>query len=373
MNGFEDDYGVAVIGAGPAGAVLALHLARAGRRVLVAERATFPRRKVCGACLSGHAARELHAAGLGHILETRGAVPQTGFRLGVGGRARRSAYIETRGGFALSRAAFDAALADEAAAAGADVRSGAPATVGDDGAVTLSRGGRTYLVHVKAVAVACGLSGARGALASKPAAGSRVGAGCEVPAGAFDAGFYTPGTIHMAVAAGGYVGAAVCENGELNLAGAFDLAALKTAGGPAGAAAEVLSAAGFPLPPGLAAAGWAGTPPLSRRAADVAAGNVFLLGDAAGYVEPFTGEGMGWALAAANALAPILNDHLNGDAAAPARWRAAYARRVGRRKGWCRAVARLARTPAAAGAAAVALRRAPGLAGPLVRHLAGGG
>ena len=80
-------------------------------------------------------------------------------------------------------------------------------------------------------------------LLSQPIPQSRVGAGCELPAGSFDAAFYTPGTIHMAVAAGGYVGAAVCEGGELNLAGAFDLPALKAAGGPAGAAADVIAAA----------------------------------------------------------------------------------------------------------------------------------
>ena len=377
MIDIAGDYDVAVIGAGPAGSVLARDLARRGRRVLLAERATFPRRKVCGACLGGHAVRELRAAGLGHVLGDRGAVPQTGFRLGVGGRGipgklGRSAFVTTRGGFALSRSAFDAALADEAAAAGADVRFGVTAAVTESG-VTLTGGGNTAAVRARAVAVACGLKGAgRGTtLASEPIAGSRVGAGCEFPAGAFDAAFFAPGVIHMAVAAGGYVGAAVCENGELNLAGAFDLPAVKGNGGPGGAAAAILSAAGFPVAPGLAAADWSGTPPLTRAAADVADGNVFLLGDAAGYVEPFTGEGMGWAVASANALGPILNDFLNGGDTAADRWRTAYRRRVGRRKVWCRAVARTARTPAAAGAAASILSRFPTAAAPLLRHLAG--
>ena len=397
MIGIEDDYDVAVFGAGPAGSVLARDLGRRGRRVLLAERTTFPRRKVCGACLGGHAVRELNAAGLGHVVTDRGAVPQTGFRLGVGGKTRRSAFVKTRGGFALSRAALDAALADEAAAAGATVRFGATAAVTDGGA-TLTGGGKTTAVRARAVAIACGLKGAgsvwsrdrqgvgpgdgmnrtcrlpdgRGSrLRSAPAPRSRVGAGCEVSAGTFDAAFFTPGTIHMAVAAGGYVGATVCENGELNLAGAFDLPALKANGGPPGAAAEIFRAAGFPVPPGVAAADWSGTPPLTRAAGDVAAGNVFLLGDAAGYVEPFTGEGMGWAVASANALGPILDDFLAGDDAAADRWRTAYRRRVGRRKRWCRTVARAARTPGAAGAAAAVLTRFPTAAVPLLRHLAG--
>ena len=398
MNGLPEAVDAAVIGAGPAGSVLARELARRGRSVLLVERATFPRRKVCGACLSGHAVRELTAAGLGQVLSERGAVPQTGFRLGVGGRTRRSAFVRTSGGFALSRAAFDAALADEAVAAGADMRFGVTAALGSGRTVTLTGGSEARTVRCGAVAVACGLGGAgstqnrdrqgaarggaeprgplpdaRGSsgLSSLVRPGSRVGAGCGVAAGGFDAAFFAAGTIHMAVAAGGYVGAAVTEDGALNLAGAFDLPFLKSRGGPGGAGAAILGAAGFPVPPGLAAAGWTGTPPLTRAAADVAADGTFLIGDAAGYVEPFTGEGMGWAIASARAAAPCVEAVLSGDPRAEEKWRRAYRRRVGRRKGWCRAVAAAARTPAAAGAAAVVLGRFPGAAGPLLRHLAG--
>ena len=45
-----------VIGAGPAGSAAAIWLARAGRRVLLVDRATMPREKVCGCCLSPTAA-----------------------------------------------------------------------------------------------------------------------------------------------------------------------------------------------------------------------------------------------------------------------------------------------------------------------------
>ena len=388
---------VAVIGAGPAGSVLARELASRGRSVVLIERATFPRRKVCGACLSGHAVRELTAAGLNGLLTEHGAIPQTGFRLGVGGRSRRAAFVETAGGVALSRARFDAALADAAVAAGAVCRFGTSARVGPEGTVTL-KGVASGELRAGAVAIACGLRGAgavwsrdrqgaspddrvsretlpagRGStsLTSAVRPGSRVGAGCELGAGEFDADFFAPGTIHMAVAAGGYVGATVTEGGELNLAGAYDLSFLKAEGGPGPASAAVLTAAGFPAPETLATAAWAGTPPLTRAAGDVAAGGVFLIGDAAGYVEPFTGEGMGWAIASARAAADPIEAFLNGDPTAGAQWRTAYRRSVGRRKGWCRAVAAAARTPLAARAAAAALNRAPALAAPLVRHLAG--
>ena len=362
---------VAVIGAGPAGSVLARELARRGRSVALIERATFPRRKVCGACLSGHAVRELSAAGLAPLLEEHGAIPQTGFRLGVGGRRRRSAFVPTSGGAALSRSAFDAALADGAAEAGATVLFGTSATVGGDRTVRLT-GAVSGTMRAGAVAVACGLRGAgSNTLRSVVRPHSRVGAGCGVAPDRFDAGFFTVGTIHMAVAAGGYVGATVTEDGELNLAGAFDLPFLKANGGPGPAAAAIFGAAGFPVPAGTAGGNWTGTPPLTRAAGDVAAGGVFLVGDAAGYVEPFTGEGMGWALASARAAADPIDAFLDGDPTAEEQWRTAYRRRVGRRKGWCRAVAAAARTPTAAVFAAAALNRVPALAGPLVRHLAG--
>src|SRR5262249_61663951 len=52
-------YDVAVIGAGPAGSVTAIHLARADARVLLVDRARFPRDKPCGGGLTLRAVRQL--------------------------------------------------------------------------------------------------------------------------------------------------------------------------------------------------------------------------------------------------------------------------------------------------------------------------
>ena len=78
---------VVVVGAGPAGAVAAGLIARAGSRVLLVDRSTFPRAKVCGCCLNGRALAALADAGLGDLPARLGAVPLTAFRA-RGGRAR---------------------------------------------------------------------------------------------------------------------------------------------------------------------------------------------------------------------------------------------------------------------------------------------
>ena len=55
---------VLVVGAGPAGAAAAIELARAGRSVVVADKAVFPRDKCCGDGLTTLALRELEHLGL---------------------------------------------------------------------------------------------------------------------------------------------------------------------------------------------------------------------------------------------------------------------------------------------------------------------
>jgi flavin-dependent dehydrogenase len=52
-------FDVAVVGAGPAGSVTAIHLARGGAKVLLVDRARFPRDKPCGGGLTLRAVRQL--------------------------------------------------------------------------------------------------------------------------------------------------------------------------------------------------------------------------------------------------------------------------------------------------------------------------
>ena len=128
--------------------------------------------------------------------------------------------------------------------------------------------------------------------------------------------------------------------------------------------------AGFPPITGLERAPWQGTAGLTRQTQPLAEERLFLLGDAAGYVEPFTGEGIGWALASAQAVAPLALRAMEGwDQQIAHDWSELYRQIIGRRQRVCRAVAMGLRRPWLAATGFEVLSRLPALAGFVVRHL----
>ena len=102
----------------------------------------------------------------------------------------------------------------------------------------------------------------------------------------------------------------------------------------------------WPRIAGIAELPWRGTPALTRQAKKVAGERWFAVGDAAGYVEPFTGEGMAWAIASAAALAPTAIraiDHW--EMPLVREWERVYHRLLHKRQRVCRIVARVLRSP----------------------------
>src|SRR5437868_6129037 len=70
----DESFDVAVIGAGPAGALCARECARLGLTVLLVDRAKFPRYKVCGCCLSQGAICLLERLGLKEVIDSCQAI-----------------------------------------------------------------------------------------------------------------------------------------------------------------------------------------------------------------------------------------------------------------------------------------------------------
>jgi len=346
------DWDVVVVGAGLAGSLAAHGLARRGVRVLLVEQRVFPRWKVCGACLSPQALEALEAAGLAALVATQGGLVLGSLELGVAGLV---SPIALGSGRVLSRARLDQALLEAAEAAGATVLTGtravlaAAAGLAPHREVMLQKGTARRSVSAKVVLIAAGLThrclDGDAEITSSVDPKSRVGAGCVLPAGA--AGL-PPGVLQMAVGQGGYVGLVRVEGGEINLACAFDPALLRSSGGAAGACQTILKEGGFAQPPGLEGAAWQLTAALSRRTRPLAGHRLLLLGDAAGYVEPFTGEGMGWALTSSLAALPLVLRGLeHWDGAIEADWRRLHHRWVSQRQNFCRALALVLRNPRA--------------------------
>jgi flavin-dependent dehydrogenase len=94
---------------------------------------------------------------------------------------------------------------------------------------------------------------------------------------------------------------------------------------------------------------------------------LFVVGDAAGYVEPFTGEGMAWALSSAVALAPLAVGEWRPEAAR--HWTATHRRVVVARQGPCRWLAAALRRPWLMGGIVAMLSLWPALAWPVTHAL----
>jgi flavin-dependent dehydrogenase len=410
---------VIVVGAGPAGGSAAVRLARHGLDVLLIDRGRMPRGKLCGCCLSPAALAELRGLGLWGLVEQ--AVPLERIRLAAGGR---EAAIDVQDGATLSREALDPAIVAEAIAAGChwlpqttataidemdiggesqailSIRNAAPNAPpgspkrerrdGDDGMATGLTCRRLILAtglgdHVRLTATK-----SRQPPTRTIAARSRIGIGAVLPADAAD---LPAGELLMAVTRTGYCGIVRLEDGRIDVAAAVDRDALAHAA-PADVLARIMAEAtrrqtatgesAEHLRDALAIATIRATPALTRSAPLVEGigGRVFRIGDAAGYVEPFTGEGMGWALAAGRIVAEAVWDAGLGGLApaviASGRYNQLHARHFGPRHARCRRVAAGLRMPRLVGFAVRGARLAPWaarLAVPIVtgsRSLQGG-
>ena len=322
---------VLIVGAGPAGSATACLLASAGLEVLVTDRAAFPRDKPCAEYMSPSSVDSLERLGVVAQLEARGASPVAGTTvIGAGGARLTGLYSQTGHhrsvGLSVARTVLDATLVEEARRRGASV---------------LERTRFTEL-HYRDGMVAGAIIRTRAGSARKVEASVTVGADGlhSVVARAF--GNRTCGWLrrwalvaHMAGVAGlddraelhlgspGYVGLNPLGKGITNVA---LVVAHRRAGQAKGDLAGFFrrTLQQFPqIRDRMHAASIISdikmTGPFATRSSRPVVDGGLLVGDAAEFFDPFTGDGIHSALRGAELASDAILAALSRDARVPAR------------------------------------------------------
>lgn len=328
---------ILVVGGGPAGAATAIGLARRGRDVVLVERAPEWRWRACGVFTSPATVRALARLGVADadLAAMAGRIPAMRVETPAGARVRLTYGDDgslERAAVGLDRSQLDPHLLEMARRAGVDVRPGVAVRSVRDGRAVLADAGELR------ASVVVGADGLRSVVARdagvvrRPALGGRPALTFHVadpgPAVARDA--------RMIVFPGGYVGLAPVPGGRVNVGIVLSSRAwrmrLRTEGASAVARAvmaAIPAADDDPVPwsaPRICDA-IEGAAPVGARVARRAGADWLLVGDAAGFLDPFTGEGLHRALRSAELAVETVDAHLGGEPGALG----AYARRLARR------------------------------------------
>ncbi|MFI5119978.1 MAG: NAD(P)/FAD-dependent oxidoreductase [Thermoanaerobaculia bacterium] len=306
----REDCDVAVIGGSLAGSAAACALARTGARVIVLEKARFPRDKVCGCFLSDEAFPVLARMGFGEELGRNGAETITHFRL----VRRDGAAVEAqlpKPVMSVSRSCLDSLAAGAAERAGTKMRFGAT--------VLSIEGDLQEGFRIKGLDWEVGARAVVGAWGRYSPLDGRLGRTfIRRRSSLFGFGKMLVGeSEHLANRAvlhffeGGYVGLSRVEGGRVNLAALANSRVAQSAHhdfdtqldrlnreSPA-LAADLEGLTPVPGPPLISEPVY-----LGRHGA--MAGDVLCAGDAAGVIDPYTGTGMALALLFGEAVAAPL-------------------------------------------------------------------
>lgn len=288
---------VAIVGGGPAGSSCATFCAAAGLRVVVIEREKFPREKVCGDCINPACLPILERLGLGEEIQSwpHSALEAVDF-IPIRGRTVRASLAGAKM-IAIKRSVFDDRVLNRARELGAQLHQEST-VVG----IHKRSGGDWKLDVVRDTILARILVGADGRnstvarlsnLLPRPER-ERIALQAHVPRPR-DFG----NRIVLQFLPEGYSGQAPVNESELDLClvgTARTINSLRT-----------WAETEFRLPSDQQ---WRSITPLTRAPIPAANDNLFLIGDAARVVEPFTGEGIYYALRsgelAAEAIGRIL-------------------------------------------------------------------
>lgn len=311
------DADVLVVGGGPAGAATAIALAREGVDVLVLEKARFPREKACAEFYSPGAVMALDRLGVLDAIERYSPVHPTGMRVSTNSAAFTLSY-QPRHALCLPRPDLDVTLLARAGEVGARVDEGSRVLgcIVESGRVRgacLETGSGEVSVRAPLVVGADGLhsivSRSLGVPVRSPGP-SRLGLVAR-----FD-GVDLGGLGHMHVGPGRYCGVAPVGPGLVNVG----LVVPRGEKRPGESIDSFFKRSLVRVPGAMATlrGGRRITPirglgPLSRRPERIAGPGFLLVGDAAGFDDPFTGEGVYHALRGGEIAAAAILEGLDPD------------------------------------------------------------
>lgn len=320
MTGARD---ALVIGAGPAGSAAAARLAARGFSVLLCDRASFPRDKLCGEFLSPECRGYFRELGVEEgILAREGCVIESvRFETDAAGRVERPL---PGSGIGLSRRALDQTLAEEARRRGVEVRFGTRVSA----VRTASRGSGAFPlfeadlvggngvepVAARSVVDASGRSGGVRSPEDAFPRSSNESPGRRV---AFQRHFRGPSepVVEIYPFSGGYCGVAPVEDDRINVCFLGNTGDLRAAGGTAEAMLERAGEQNPSLAGRLASLEPAeerfrGASGFRFRRVRPSAPDRLIAGDAAAFIAPLCGDGIAMALRGALLAADVLESFL---------------------------------------------------------------
>ena len=302
-------YDVAIVGAGPAGSTAAYHLAAAGASVLLLDKATFPRDKPCGGGVTGRAARQLPFS-IAPVVEDVVDRMECGLRYGkhVTRRARTPIAYMTQ------RKRLDHFLLQKAAEAGAEVREGETADARELDA-----------------RIVIGADGCNGSSAKQLGLADRIVHGVALEANyPYEARYAGAIVLEIAIIRGGY-GWIFAKGDHLNVG----------VGGNGEEAPKLRAelrrmCEAYGIDPDAARDTRGYRLPMRMARTRLARGTTAVIGDAAGLVDPLSGDGMYEAFLSAKLVSNAALEVLAGRAETLDAYQAAVERRIAplTRAGW---------------------------------------
>ena len=330
----ERMYDVAIAGAGPAGASLALRLAREGFSVALLDAQRFPRFKPCGEFMSPEVLPMLGELGIRDELAKLGAREVRGMLLHAHGRRVHGRFVDIGMahapydyGWAIRREMFDAELVRAAQRAGAELLEGHRVTSllrdpdGGVRGVECSHGVRERR-QVRA-RFTVGADGTRSRVATELGVRRETAWLRKVALVTRYRGVPWSDRAEVHLLENGFFAVAPVEGGDVSLNLVLNADEFERSGMPRDEALEYwLSRTpllGERILAGTRIDPVRGTGAMAMRTTRQAFDGAALVGDASGYVDPITGEGIFFALKGAQMLAPALTTALHSgrrDAAA---------------------------------------------------------